>query len=147
MPLYKHISTMVKATGLIFFYHCQCCFSPRSAFWHAPVRMMHSSWTNQCPFLCSMHLCWQGKCWFGGFTWWLPLYFSYWLLWFCSCSSNTSQLNITYFTILCRGSRECSVGIYTILKVLYCELISCATPACFSTFLNLCHVLTLVENS
>jgi len=32
-------------------------FSLRCAFWYAAVHTMHSSWTNQCPPLCSINLC------------------------------------------------------------------------------------------
>jgi len=48
-------STMVKATGLIFF-DAQNHFSLRGAFCHATV-FMYSSWTYQGSPLCPVHLC------------------------------------------------------------------------------------------
>jgi len=41
---------------------------------------------------------------------------------------------------------KCTVGMQQ-FKMIYCDLILCTTPACFSTFFQATVVLTLAENS
>jgi len=55
MPSDSRNSAMAKATGLIFF-TVQCRFSPKGAFCHTTVHVMHSSWTYHGPPLCPIHL-------------------------------------------------------------------------------------------